>query len=962
MKLLYCIFFLIILAPSSFSQETFYYTSPKNNSKLVSLETNIILKSNEIIENQNLSNKVIEVTGSESGSHSGELILSDDNKTLVFNIDNKFTANENVIVKVNPGIKTAEGEDFIPLSLKFQTTPLSIPLRINPLSTIEGKLNNQKIEINTAYKSFPKKINLDSLPSDFPEIIINNINNPSDEKIFIANFPFGSSDSIGNFLMIVDNDGTVLNYKKLDHPTADFKIQPNGNLSYAEIITNKNSYADVRWILLDTALTAIDTFQCGNGYIADLHDFIILPNGHALLVSYDTQPVDMSLITEGGDPNANVTGAIIQELDVSKNVIFQWRSWDYIPIEDSYADLTTPTIDYVHINAVALDKNENILASFRHLSQIIKINRENGDIIWRLGGKQNEFTFINENESNSPNYFSYQHHISVLNNENITLFDNGTQHSPQYSRAVEYKLDEENKTAELIWEYRHSPDIYTFAMGSVQRLTNGNTIIGWGSASAAGSPVFTEVHPDNSVAFELFFPAGQTSYRAYRFPWKSKLPKAEVTINEIFAGNTYTFDETGDTTGVTIKFNTLSGLPYNSVKVSLYNYAPQNPEFSGNVPIAGNNTIKINGSNIDSYTGDLQINLLKYPQIKSPGEILIYFKAEDSTNYISIPTNFDSSTNELSASINDFGDFIFGKPIIIDSAYAPVPFSPQNNEIVNGSEPLKLLWRTRGIVQTYHLQISSDSLFNNLIIDDLNINSTSYIVSSLANNQKYFWRINTLNKKGISPWSDPFSFSTSLPFLNVSFPNGNEILINDSIYIIRWDDNISEGVKLELLKNNVPINTIADSVFSETNAFQWELQTSIENDSLYKIRITSLENPALFDISDNVFQINDGITGINNENEIIKAYKLFQNYPNPFNPSTTIRYSILEKSYVKLSIFNSIGQKIHDMVNSVQDMGFHEINWNAEDMSSGIYFLSLRATSVNGERNFYAVKKMILIK
>lgn len=83
---------------------------------------------------------------------------------------------------------------------------------------------------------------------------------------------------------------------------------------------------------------------------------------------------------------------------------------------------------------------------------------------------------------------------------------------------MEYSIDETNKVATMIWQYRHDPEIYSMAMGSVQRLRNGNTTIGWGIAGDNGAPAFTEVHPDNSVALEMNLPAGQTSYRAYLFP------------------------------------------------------------------------------------------------------------------------------------------------------------------------------------------------------------------------------------------------------------------------------------------------------------------------------------------------------------------------------------------------------------------------------------------------------------
>ena len=73
-------------------------------------------------------------------------------------------------------------------------------------------------------------------------------------------------------------------------------------------------------------------------------------------------------------------------------------------------------------------------------------NRNTGAIIWRLGGKNNQFSFINDTIG-----FSHQHAIRRLENGNISLFDNGNYHSPPFSRAIEYSLNENNKTATLVW-------------------------------------------------------------------------------------------------------------------------------------------------------------------------------------------------------------------------------------------------------------------------------------------------------------------------------------------------------------------------------------------------------------------------------------------------------------------------------------------------------------------------------
>ncbi len=85
-------------------------------------------------------------------------------------------------------------------------------------------------------------------------------------------------------------------------------------------------------------------------------------------------------------------------------------------------------------------------------------------------------------------------------------------------------------------------------------------------------------------------------------------------------------------------------------------------------------------------------------------------------------------------------------------------------------------------------------------------------------------------------------------------------------------------------------------------------------------------------------------------------YTLEQNYPNPFNPSTTIRYSITAPQLVTLKIYNVLGQVVTTLVNREQAAGNYEYNFSADNLSSGIYFYTLRAG------NFVSTKKMILLK
>ena len=83
--------------------------------------------------------------------------------------------------------------------------------------------------------------------------------------------------------------------------------------------------------------------------------------------------------------------------------------------------------------------------------------------------------------------------------------------------------------------------------------------------------------------------------------------------------------------------------------------------------------------------------------------------------------------------------------------------------------------------------------------------------------------------------------------------------------------------------------------------------------------------------------------------------KLGHNYPNPFNPSTKIKFSIPKPEHVKIEVYTIIGQKIEILLNKQMPVGYHEVNFNAKNLSSGIYLYKIEA----GE--FQDVKKMVLI-
>lgn len=343
---------------------------------------------------------------------------------------------------------------------------------------------------------------------DVPPITILRDVNPTPGYIFLATINFDNNSP--KHLLILDEHGSIVfdrerplgNNGSLD----DFKPQPGNRYSFFDFAANFYCILDKNFHIIDT-VRAI-------GYQTDNHELLIDERNHYFLMGTEQRIINMADSVPGGSATANVTGIVVQELDQNKNIVFEWKTLDHLPVTQCQGqDLTSNSIDYIHTNSLFVDTDSTILLSNRHLNEITKVNRKTGNIVWRMGlnSSGNEFTFLNDSVG-----FSYQHCVRRLPNGNITLFDNGNYRpGERFSRACEYKIDEVNKTATLVWQYRNAPDVYSSFMGSVQRLPNGNTIIGWGGST----PSVTEVDSLGNKVFECSFPttAPTYSYRAFKF-------------------------------------------------------------------------------------------------------------------------------------------------------------------------------------------------------------------------------------------------------------------------------------------------------------------------------------------------------------------------------------------------------------------------------------------------------------
>jgi hypothetical protein len=470
----------------------FQYINPLPNSDYVSAISNIIIRPGDPISRSVIYDDLIEAVGTTSGVHKGKIVLAKDSRTLIFTPFVPFQPNEDVTVTLREGLTTQSGFNVGILKFKFHTCKKEIT------QIAENSFPNYKSALKIS-KSYSMSVSDTALPSDLPGIVVNVSNNPSPGYFFLAAAPY---------LEIVDNEGTPVFYRNVGSDVDNFDLQPDGELTY--FIYPGKCYG------LNSSLDSVREFSTINGYTVDIHDLRVFPDGRYYIFGKRMVEMDLSNLVTGGDTAAQIIDGALQEFDSDGNLLFQWDALDHYNIQDvdRAVDLTLHIIDFAHFNSVAFDKDGNLLLCARNLDEITKINQNTGEIIWRWGGENNQFTFTNDTLG-----FARQHDIRFLSNGNVSLFNNGIFHRPPVSNALEYKLDEANKTASLVRRIYHN-NIFTIVGGSVQELSNGNILIGWGYN---WDPAATEINPDDSVVIDMSLPENIFTYRALKYQWQTNL-------------------------------------------------------------------------------------------------------------------------------------------------------------------------------------------------------------------------------------------------------------------------------------------------------------------------------------------------------------------------------------------------------------------------------------------------------
>ncbi len=271
-------------------------------------------------------------------------------------------------------------------------------------------------------------------------------------------------------------------------------------------------------VIMGRSYRTIAVLHAGYGYVADIHEFQLTPQGTALIDAY--VPVQANLSSVGGATKGSLMDCVIQELDVrTGKVLWEWHALGHVPLRAAFMGVPRPgtPYDFFHLNSVQLLPSGNLLISSRDTWSVYEIDKQTGHVIWTLGGKSSTFRI------GSGAGFEWQHDARMQPGGILTVFDDASdtnsQEEPESSAKV-IKLDRADRTASLVHQYTHSPPLVTGAEGSAQILPNGNVFVGWGD-----QPEFSEYDPGGQQILTGSLPLGIRSYRAFRFHWRAQPTK-----------------------------------------------------------------------------------------------------------------------------------------------------------------------------------------------------------------------------------------------------------------------------------------------------------------------------------------------------------------------------------------------------------------------------------------------------
>jgi hypothetical protein len=442
----------------------------------------------------------VEVTGSRSGPHTGSWREHPDGNGAAFTPDEPFEYGERVTVDVGLGVAGADGESSSFVVTQRNTAP-------------DPPDDKAKPPVDQGVRTFASRPDLKP-----PAVAVDQASpETAAGRVFVA--PKRGATQVGP--LILDDAGEPIWFHPLpgNDQAFDFRAQTYRGepvLTWWQGRMQLYRGGGVGRIV-GTRYRPVATVRAGNGYEMDAHELKLTPAGTALTMSYFVVPWDLSKL--GGRRDGLVEDNVVQEIDVETGaVLFEWHTLGSIPLGESYRPAPQEQgkiHDPWHLNSVELDRDGDFVVSARHANALYKIDRETGEVVWRLGGKKSDF------EMGRGTVFKLQHDARVHPDGTLSLFDNVSEdvQSDEHSRGIVLRPDEDDMSVSLVQQVEHPDELLSATQGSMQALDGGGAFVGWGGLH----PEFSEFDAEGALVFDARFMAkGVETYRAYRMPWRAR--------------------------------------------------------------------------------------------------------------------------------------------------------------------------------------------------------------------------------------------------------------------------------------------------------------------------------------------------------------------------------------------------------------------------------------------------------
>jgi hypothetical protein len=313
--------------------------------------------------------------------------------------------------------------------------------------------------------------------------------------------------------VLIDGSGRVVWYHEVSGAVSDLQLQPNGHITAGISAGSVSPYTAGVYAEWDALGNEVESWTAVGHDLTDLHELRLLDGGDdAALFGYETRTMDLTPVGKPAD--ATVVSNVLERVGRDGTVLFSWDFFDHFGLAEAddmaWQGPWAAGYDFTHANAIDVLPGGDYLLSVRHLSTVVRVDGETGEIKWRMGkGRGNQFQFVDDPKGG----FWNMHAVRRLSNGHITLIDNGNGDTPPSSRAVEYAIDEEAKTATLVWSFE--PGVFSCCMGYAQRLSNGNTLVNLGQdyrvfeVTAGGDVIWEARLPSHGAGFSGIYRASR---------------------------------------------------------------------------------------------------------------------------------------------------------------------------------------------------------------------------------------------------------------------------------------------------------------------------------------------------------------------------------------------------------------------------------------------------------------------